>query len=186
MGALEELQCSRCGSVDLEEVSPDRFRCTYCGCYLQRDVPEANLTVDHRRCPECGQVNEPHASYCGRCGFRMVRACPRCAHLFRWDMTCCPRCGFRQDPDERFVCLLQGGLGQFWVLTSKKLYHRVTNALVEVFESVPLESVKRVRYRKGIFSNKLKVFRNGGRNMVILSDGNEQMYRHLRELTESG
>lgn len=183
MSALEELQCTRCGSVDLEEVSPGRFRCAHCGCYLQGEASGSSLSVDVRRCPECGQENDRDASYCGKCGFRMVRPCPRCGKLFRWDMVCCPECGFRQDPDERFIHLLTGGPGEFWVLTSRKLYHRVANLLIQGFVTIPLEDVWKVKYRRGLFYNKLKVLRRHGRDMVIRADGNEELYRHLKELT---
>lgn len=63
------LGCNNCGGAGLAEISPDEWRCEYCGTTLKLSRMEPSLF----NCPRCTFENEPGARYCNQCGLALEK-----------------------------------------------------------------------------------------------------------------
>jgi class 3 adenylate cyclase/DNA-binding winged helix-turn-helix (wHTH) protein len=57
------------------------------------EEPSSPPDVDARRCAACQHVNSAAATYCVRCGTRLVQNCPGCGQIVYLPAAFCPACG---------------------------------------------------------------------------------------------
>jgi predicted amidophosphoribosyltransferase len=147
MTALESLSCPQCGSVDLTENSPNRFRCDHCGATSTAAGSSAvnALRILEWVCPGCGFDNEKGASFCGNCRKSLKKICPKCVEKYRWDLKYCPECGFSLNPNEFITYTdIWEGHGRMLTLTSSRLIYSDS----DTFDVIPLMDLRKVKSKK--------------------------------------
>ena len=100
MCPIEALSCPKCGSSDITDSSPNRYRCNHCGATLEISGHTNDLSILEWVCPKCNFNNDKDSAYCGKCGEILKRKCPNCMAYIRWDLDCCPQCGFKLESGE--------------------------------------------------------------------------------------
>ena len=95
-----------------------------------------------RHCPECGQVNAPHAKFCRKCGKQIQESefvCPKCGEKIPSDSVYCQYCGRRVNNTKQ-VDPISLDISRQPVFSTLRCSHNISiDPLVEIRERILLK-----------------------------------------------
>jgi hypothetical protein len=97
----DEISCSKCGTVNLEDAN----FCIGCGNELNK-LPEYTLKINEAKsnmiiCPSCGTENKIDSKFCIDCGSNLLENSAETNEV-KVNSLACPECSFENNPNSKF------------------------------------------------------------------------------------
>ena len=97
----DEISCSKCGTLNLEDAN----FCISCGSELNK-LPEYTLKINEAKsnmiiCPSCKTENKIDSKFCIDCGSNLLENRAETNEI-KVDSLLCPECSFENNPNSKF------------------------------------------------------------------------------------